>query len=301
VIVVTTPTGQIGFQLLKSLLAADEAVRVVVRDPAKLPADIRGKVEIVKGSHGDPTIVKTAFRNADALFWLVPPDPKAKSVEAAYVDFSRPACDAFLSEGVKHVVGVSSLGRDKPQAKAAGNITASLLMDDLIAGTGVSYRALACSSFMDNFLRQVASIKDQGVFFSPTPGDLKLATCATRDIAATAARLLIDRSWSGTGEIPVLGPEELSFNEMAQVMSHVLDKAVRFEEISIETLRSGLLGRGISEAMAQATVDMMLAVRQGIYSNAPRTVESSTATSFHQWCEEVLKPVVLKKYGRLRN
>ena len=268
-IVVTTPTGQIGSQLVRSLLAANEAVRVIVRDPAKLSADIREKVELVQGSHGDAAVTKQAFRGADAVFWLAPPDPKAKSVEAAYVDFSRAACNAFRSEGVKHVVGVSSLGRGKAHAKNAGLITASLAMDDLIAGAGVSYRALTMPAFMDNTLRQVATIKSQGVFSSPTPGNLKLATCATRDIAAVAAKLLIDRSWSGKGEVPVLGPEDLSFNEMAQIISEALGKPVRFEEISNEAMKAGLLERGRSEAMAQGVVDMMVAIKEGIYSNEP--------------------------------
>lgn len=37
-------------------------------------------------------------------------------------------------------------------------------MDDLIAGTGVAFRALALPSFMDNLLRQVRVIKEQGMF-----------------------------------------------------------------------------------------------------------------------------------------
>jgi len=265
---------------------------IVVRDPARVPEAIRDKVEIVTGSHGDPATVKNAFRNADAVFWLVPPDPAAQSVEAAYVEFTRPACDAFLSEGVRHVVGVSSLGRNTPLAARAGNITASLMMDDLIASTGVNYRALTCSSFMDNILRQVASIRSQGVISSPTRNDLKIATCATRDIAAAAARLLTDRSWSGTAEVPLPGPEELTFNDMAQVVSEVLGRPVRFEETALDALKSGLLRFGRSEAMAQAVVDMMTAVNQGIYSNAHRVEESEPATSFRQWCREVLYPAI---------
>ena len=292
-IVVTTPTGKIGSQLVKYLLAADETVRVIARDLAKLPADILERVETVEGSHGDAAVVKQAFRGADAVFWLVPPEPQASSVEAAYVDFSRPACDAFRSEGVGHVVGVSSLGRSKLQAKHAGLITASLAMDDLIASTGVNYRALTMPSFMDNMLRQVPPLKSRGVFSDVPSGNLKAATCATRDIAAAATKLLLDRSWRGVGAVPVLGPEDLSFNDMAQIMSEVLDKPVRFEEMSAEALKSGLLGRGRSEAMAQGTVDMMMAVKEGIYSNELRTKETNTPTSFRQWCEEVLKPAVL--------
>lgn len=293
-IVVTAPTGQIGSQLIQHLLAANQAVRVIVRDPAKLSADVRKKVEVVQGSHGDAAVVQQAFQGADAVFWLLPADPRAKSVEAVYVDFSRPACEAFRSKGVKHVVGVSSLGRGKPQAGHAGQITASLAMDDLIASTGVSYRALAAVGFMDNMLRQVATIKSQGVFSSPIPGDLKAATCATLDIAAAAAKLLMDRSWSGTGEVPVLGPEDLSFNEMAQIMSQVLGKPVRFEEMPDGAMKSMLLAYGQSDAMAQATVDLLAAIKEGIYSNEPRTPETNTPTSFRQWCEDVLKPAVLQ-------
>ena len=44
----------------------------------------------------------------------------------------------------------------------AGLVTASLAMDDLIAGTGVSYRALAMPSFMDNLLGQAGRIREAG-------------------------------------------------------------------------------------------------------------------------------------------
>ena len=46
----------------------------------------------------------------------------------------------------------------------------------------------------------------------------------------------------------------------------------------------------MSEAMAQGMVDMMLAKNDGLDNAEPRTPESTTPTSFRQWCEEVLKP-----------
>jgi uncharacterized protein YbjT (DUF2867 family) len=227
------------------------------------------------------------------VFWLVPPDPHAESVEAAYVDFSRPACAAFKSQGVKRVVGVSALGRGTPWAAHAGLVTASLAMDDLIASTGVSYRALTNPSFMDNLLRQVESIKNQGLFSLPISGDLKQPSCATRDIAAVGARLLLDHSWNGVASHPVLGPEDLSYHDMARIMSEVLGKPVRFQQISGEAFKSRLLSRGMSEAMAQGNLDMWVAYNQGLDTAEPRTPQASTPTSFRQWCEEVLSPAVL--------
>lgn len=292
-IVITAPTGLIGHQVLDNVLGSDEPIRVIVRDPSRLPAQARERVEVVQGSHGDTDVVDRAFAGADAVFWLVPPDPHADSVEAAYVEFTRPACDAFKRHEVGRVVGISALGRGTAVAGHAGLATASLAMDDLIASSGVSYRALTMPSFMDNLLRQVAPIRNRGVFSTPISGDRRLPTCATRDIAATAARLLLDDSWRGPGHVAVLGPEDLSFNDIARIMSEVLDQPVRYQQIPAEALKDRLTGAGMSEAMAQATVDMMVAKDQGLDNAEPRTPESTTPTSFRQWCEEVLKPAVL--------
>jgi hypothetical protein len=81
------------------------------RDPSRLPWHTRERVEVVPGSHGGIDVGTKAFAGAGSVFWLVLPDPHAESVEADYVDFTRPACDAFKSRGVRRVVGVSALGR----------------------------------------------------------------------------------------------------------------------------------------------------------------------------------------------
>jgi uncharacterized protein YbjT (DUF2867 family) len=292
-IVVTAPTGLIGHQVLGNLLGSGEPVRVIVRDPSRLPAQARDRVEIVPGSHGDADVADRAFGGADAVFWLVPSDPHAGSVEAAYVDFTRPACDAFQRHGVRRVVGISALGRGTAVAGRAGLVTASLAMDDLIAGSGVGYRALTMPSFMDNLLRQAASIKNRGLFVTPVSGDRKLPSCATRDIAAIAARRLLDDSWSGAGHVAVLGPQDLSFNDMAQIMSEVLGKPVRYQQIPARALKDRLTGSGMSDAMAQGTADMMAAKDQGLDNAEPRTPESTTPTTFRQWCQDILKPAVL--------
>jgi uncharacterized protein YbjT (DUF2867 family) len=225
------------------------------------------------------------------VFWVVPLDPTAESVEAAYLDFSRPACAAFERQGVKRVVGVSAIGRGT--TLNAGLVSASLAMDELIASTGVSYRALTMPSFMDNILRQVEPIREQGLFFSPISGASKRPTCATRDIAVKAAELLLDRSWEGVADVPVLGPEDVSFNDMARIMSDVLGKPVRFQQIPGETFKATLMERGMSEAMAQGSLEMLLAKDRGLDNAEPRTAQSTTPTTFRQWCEEVLKPAVL--------
>jgi uncharacterized protein YbjT (DUF2867 family) len=165
-------------------------------------------------------------------------------------------------------------------------------MDDLIASTGVNYRAVTNPSFMDNLLRQVEAIKKQGVFSLPISGDLKQPSACTRDIAATAATLLLDHSWTGVASAPVLGPEDLSYNDMATIMSEVLGKPVRFQQIAGDAFKARLMQRGMSEAMAQANEDMWTAYGEGLDTAERRTPQATTPTSFRQWCEEELKPRV---------
>jgi len=294
-IVITAPTSTIGRQVLENVLKSDgndgELVRVIARDPSGLSVPTRERVEVVKGSHGDLDVVTQAFEGADSVFWLLPPNPQAESVEAAYLDFTRPATEALVSQAVKRVVGISALGRGLPLN--SGYVGASLAMDDLIASTGVGYRALTMPSFMDNLLRQVGSIKNQGVISSPISGDRKMPTVATRDIAAVAAKLLLDHSWNGQDTVAVLGPEDLSFNDQARIISEVLGTPVRFEQVPGEGFKARLTGFGMSEAMAQGMLDMAMAKNDGLDNAVPRTPRSSTPTTLRQWCEEILKPAVL--------
>jgi len=291
-IVLTTPTGLIGHQVLDRLLDRGQPLRVIARKPSALPARVREHVDVIEGSHGDSAVADEAFAGADAVFWLTPPDPRAPSVDAAFVGFTRPAAEAFTRHRVKRVVGVSALGRRTRWAAHAGYVAGSLEMDDLIASTGVAYRALTNPSFMDNIVRQAEAIKNQGLFFSPINGDRKLPAVATRDTAAAASRLLLDQSWGGVDEVPLLGPEDISFNDMAQIISDVLGKEIRFQQTTFEAYKNRFVGFGMSDAMAQGMTDMAAAKNNGLDNAIQRTPENTTPTTFREWCEQVLKPAV---------
>ncbi|WP_199572423.1 NAD(P)H-binding protein [Streptomyces murinus] len=295
-IVIAAPTGNIGRHLLSLLLesapAAGEELRVIVRDPARLPDAARGRVEVVTGSHAEADVLDRAFEGADAVFWLVPPDASL-APQDAYTGFTRPAAEALTAHGVGHVVGVSALGRGTPLADRAGLVTASLAMDDLIAGTGVAYRALANPSFFENLLEECDSIREKGVFTDSVDPDRKAPFVAVADIAAAAAGLLLDRSWTGTGSVPVLGPQDLSPNDLARIMTEQLGRPVRYERQPLDELFATLVGYGLHEAFAQGVVDMKRAKDEGLDAGVARTPDTASPTGFEQWCARTLKPAVL--------
>lgn len=235
-IVITAPTSQIGGQLTASLLAAGAPLRLVLRDPGKLPGGVRDRVEVVEGSHGDAAVVDRAFAGAEAVFWLAPPAWR-QTLDEAYVEFTRPAAAALRRQGVSRLVSVTAIGRGTRWRDRAGPVTASLAMDDMLMASGVAFRGLAMPSFMENTARQVPLMRDQGVMVGPIGPGRRLPVTATADMAAVADRLLRDGTWRGQEDVPVLGPEDLSFDEQAAIIADVTGRAVRYRQIGYEQFR----------------------------------------------------------------
>jgi uncharacterized protein YbjT (DUF2867 family) len=248
-IAVTAPTSTIGSQVVERLLDSEEDVRVIVRDPGRLPTAVRDRCETVVGSHRDAAVIGPALRGVDALFWLTPPDLTAPDPVTAYRGASRAGAEAVATHGVGHVVGVSALGRGTPVAHRAGHVTGSLAMDDLFAAA-THYRALANATFMDNTLRAAAAVHATATLTSTTAPDHRLPLVATRDIADAATGLLLDRSWTGFAETPLLGPEDLSGNDMAAVLTEVLadllGRPVRYSQMDPALAERAMLQHGAS-------------------------------------------------------
>ena len=222
----TTPTGNIGHHVVQDLIAGGEDVRVIVCDGGKLPAAVREKVDVFEGSHRDAAVVDCAFAGADALFWVAPPTLE-EMLDEIYVEFTRPAAEAIRRHSIGHVVVVTTLGRGTEWQDRAGLVTASMHIIDLLSDSGAAVRGLATPGFMENALQQVDAIK-RGQMFGPIDPDRKLPHTATCDTGAAAARLLMDRSWTGQEDFPVLGPEDLSFDEIAGIVSEVIGREVRY-------------------------------------------------------------------------
>ena len=290
-ILITTPTGEIGRQVLDRILDSGEAVRVIARDPSRLPARVHAHAEVVPGSHGDAGAITKALAGADRLFWLVPPPPFSYPgrAEHYYLDFTRSAIEAIRGLGVR-VVGVTTLGHG--YQGNAGMLSAALAMDKLIEGTGAPYRALALPFFMENLLRQAHAIKEQGTFSMANAAGLPLPAVATRDVAALAAALLLDSSWGGQASVPVVSPDNLTPDGMAGVISGTLGRTVRYRQVPVADRQAAMRQRGASEPMAQDMAAMTEAQNNGIYDAEPRDPGFAAPTSFRQWCQDTLKPAV---------
>ena len=287
-IVITTPTGQVGRAVLEQLVEAGAPARVIARHPERLAEPVRAHVTAVTGSHDNPEVLTEALFGADSLFWLVPPNFRAADAAAHYEAFTRALVRSLADRPVR-VVAVSSLGRGF--TGNAGLLSPAWAMEEAIEATGVPLRTLRLPFFMENVLNQAELIRSQGmVAMANSPGRV-LESVATRDAARLAAELLLDRSWTGQEGVPLVG-DALTPHEMVDTMSEVLGRRVRLTEITPADLRSTVAERGAGEGWAKGMADMVIAQNDGVYSVEPADDRRDPHTSFREWCEQVLKPAV---------
>ena len=92
--------------------------------------------------------------------------------------------------------------------------------------------------------------------------------------------------------MPVLGPEELSYADLAAIVSDVIGREVHYEHQIYEAYKEVAMARGLTKAFAQGFVDMLRAKEEGMDNVASRATAIIGPTSFRQWVEEELKPAI---------
>ena len=61
-------------------------------------------------------------------------------------------------------------------------------------------------------------------YFGPIDPSKKVPHTVTRGPGAVSARSLLDRSWTGQNDVPVLGPEDQSHDELAATIPEVIGR-----------------------------------------------------------------------------
>jgi uncharacterized protein YbjT (DUF2867 family) len=278
-IVLTTPTGHIGGRLLTLLRDAGAPVRAIARDPSRLPAG----VDVVAGSHDDPAVMDAALADgADALFLLVPPDFTAASPADHYVRFGRVAAEAVARHGVPRVVLVSSFGRGIESG--AGLLTCATLLEAAVERSGAATRALRPPYFMENLLHLVEPLRAGVLPLSGDP-DTVLPTVATADIAARAAEVLMDSTWTGQEGVAVVGPDDLTPREIAAALG------AQLQTVTAADQRAAMLSHGASPGIADALAEMVDAQNRGVYAD-DTLPDRRGETSLRAFVSTILQPAL---------
>jgi uncharacterized protein YbjT (DUF2867 family) len=108
-----------------------------------------------------------------------------------------------------------------------------------------------------------------------------------QDIARVAARVLTERGHAGKA-YDLTGPEMISWEDAAEILSDVLDRTIRYIRISDEDLRQSLLVEGYSEEMAAAWVEVHQYTRRvpSVISTNVQEITGREPVTFTEFCRE---------------
>lgn len=292
-IVINTPTGNIGRVLTEALLASGgHELTLIARTPSKVSDFAARGARVVEGSVDDAAVVDSAFKGAQAVFWLTPPNMRPDFVDWA-VSTATQAADAARKHDVKRVVVLSSVGAQS--GRGTGPVGALLEIEAAFRAAAPDVVSLRAGYFMENVLRSLDSIVNAGAIFSPVPADKKGPTVATKDIAAVAAEEL-QKTGGGFRIRGVHGPADISAADQAAILSEVLAAPVKYVEVPVEAAEQAMRDVGMPDFAATLFGDLYRAVRDGRMNSAePRSAETTTPTTFEEFAKEVVRPAVQAK------
>ena len=291
-IAVTTPAGHIGSVAVGTLL--DQGVKpvLIARHPEKLQHAVDRGATVIQADHGDAASLTAATVGVDTLFVCVPADMTITDIHAWYRKFAEAAAAAATANGISHVVLLSSAGADLERGN--GPVAGLYLAEKILSGAGIPHLTfLRPGYFMENTLAQIPTIAQAGKLFTTFPQGVTFPMIATRDIGVRAAQALRESPTEARRVVELHGGEITGYDEVAGVLSQVLQRDVEHVSIPGEAFVGALTQAGVSTTMAEALVELSDGIVNGsVAHREPRGPGNVTPTDYRAFAHEVFAPAM---------
>jgi uncharacterized protein YbjT (DUF2867 family) len=246
-------------------------------------------VELVQSAYDDAAGLTEAFKGAEGIFAMIPPDfapapglPDQKRTIAAIVEAMRQAKPG-------KAVFLSSIGSE--QSSGLGLITSTHLLEEATCILPIPVAYLRAGSFMENWLGALDHIRSTGEMpFFYAPLDRKFPLVATRDIGLAGSRVL-QESWTGQRVVEVDGPEGgTDLRETAAAFGRALGREVKAVQLPEAVWQSALEAMGMPADRTGLYIEMVKGFNSGwIHFGNPGTEKFHGATSIEAFAQDRVK------------
>jgi uncharacterized protein YbjT (DUF2867 family) len=241
-ILITGATGDTGGYAIEQLLKKGHPVRALVHhiDDRSKRLEDKG-VEAVAGDYLDLDAMRAAAKGVRRAYFVYPLRPGIIQATAYFAQAAREA-------GVEAVVNMSQISaRENARSHAARD---HWVAERVFDRSGIAVTHLR-PTFFAEWLLYIASAIKAGTLASPL-GPGKHAPVAAEDQARVIVGILEDPAPHGGKVYPLFGAKEYTQAEIAQVLSGVLGKDVRYKQV---TTREYLQQRASSQSPAPGRVN----------------------------------------------
>lgn len=251
-IAVIGASGTTGHRVAELVSKGGHDLRAVVRNPEACANLAARGAEIVAADLDDPESISAALAGIEAVYYCSPLAAGYEEPFAVERTRARNLIDAAGSAGTGHFVLLSAMG---PETAPGVELieTKRAIEADLVA-SGLAHTILRPSMFMDNVaMAGPDALMSVGLTW-PFSEDAKVQAIAAADIAKVAFHAMTSSPRNRSFDL--VGPEALTFPQMATELGNAMGSEVRFMPISddvfVEHVGAAIGSRRIAQAIAAA-------------------------------------------------
>lgn len=233
-VLVTGATGKQGGAVAREMLSHGHRVRALTRDPASEAARALADLgaETVRGDFGDAESLRAAATGVDVVFamssfWETGTDDETRHGIALI--------DAVADTGIEHFVFTSVASAD--QNTGVPHFDSKYRIERHLVGSGLPHTILRPAYFMENVPIFSGDGLAHGKYTIALSPDRPLQQITVGDIGKFALHVMENRGDFIGSAIDIAG-DELTGNEVAQIISTVTGVPVEYEQMPIDALRA---------------------------------------------------------------
>ena len=251
-IAVIGASGNTGSAVARQALEDGHDLRAVVRNADSCEGLALAGAEIVAADLDDHQAISAALTGVEVVYYCSPLPVGCDEPFDVERSRGRSLIDAALSAGVEHLVLLSAMGPET--APGVALIESKRAIEGALEASGLAYTILRPSMFMDNVaMAGPQALSGIGLTW-PYSASALIQPIAAADIAQIAFRAMT--SGPRNRAFDLVGPEALTFQEMASELSRAMGSEVRFitisDEVFIEHVGAAIGSTAVAAAIAGA-------------------------------------------------
>jgi uncharacterized protein YbjT (DUF2867 family) len=270
------------------LLNAGEKVTIIAREASKVKHLTDLGATLVQGDQSNGDVVDKAFKGAKSVFWLIPPINGPTYTKWALDQVTQAAEKAKL-HGITRIIYLSAIGAQF--GTGSGVIEFHGDAERIFQRSVPNVASLRPGFFFENFLRDLSGAA-QGTVYAAYQEKTRYPFVATSDISDAAFRYLVSDDWKGHHTVGVHGPKDYTFTEAWAVLAKAVGKDIKVVSVPPEAATAGMKQANLPDFVVKGFSDFLDAWYTKLYVAEPRTPNTTTPTTLHEWAVKVFKPAL---------
>ena len=251
-IAVIGASGTTGNAVAKLALEGGHDLRAVVRNPNACTDLGALGAKVIEADLDDPDGFSATLSGVEAVYYCSPLPVGHDEPFVLERSRGRGLVDAAKSAGVAHFVLLSAMGPES--APGVTLLETKRAVERDLAASGLAYTILRPSMFMDNVaMAGPEALTGVGLTW-PFSEDALIQPIAAADIAQIAFQAMISGPRNRSFEL--VGPEALTFPQIASALGKALESEVRFipisDDVFVEHVGAAIGSTKVARAVAEA-------------------------------------------------